>query len=50
MTDPTPDSAAVAALDAVTAALPGAEDRPGQRRMAELVADTIARDRHLVFS
>ena len=48
MTDPTPASAAVAALDAVTAALPGAEDRPGQRRMAELVAESIGRGRHLV--
>jgi ATP-dependent DNA helicase DinG len=48
MNDPTPASAAVAALDAVTAALPGAEDRPGQRRMAELVAESIGRGRHLV--
>jgi ATP-dependent DNA helicase DinG len=48
MTDPTPASAALAALDAVTAALPGAEDRPGQRRIAELVADSIDRSRRLV--
>jgi ATP-dependent DNA helicase DinG len=48
MTDPTPGSVALAALDAVTAALPGREDRPGQLRMAELVADSIGRGRHLV--
>ena len=48
MTDATPGAATRAALDAVTASLPGAEDRPGQRRMAELVAESIARDRHLV--
>ncbi len=35
-------------LAAVTAALPGAEDRPGQDRMAELVADAIAAQRHLI--
>jgi ATP-dependent DNA helicase DinG len=39
---------ALRALDAVTAALPGAEDRPGQRQMAEHVADAIERGRHLV--
>lgn len=32
----------------VTGALPGAEDRPGQRRMADLVGDAIANGRHLV--
>jgi ATP-dependent DNA helicase DinG len=36
------------ALDAVTAALPDAEHRPGQEQMAELVAAAIASDRHLV--
>jgi len=35
-------------LSSVTAALPGAEDRPGQQRMAELVAASIAAGRHLV--
>jgi ATP-dependent DNA helicase DinG len=39
---------ALSALDAVTAALPGAEDRPGQRQMAEHVADAIERGRHLI--
>lgn len=48
MTVPTPGAAALAALDAVTTALPGSEDRPGQRRMAELVADAIHTERHLV--
>ncbi|HSH11240.1 MAG TPA: ATP-dependent DNA helicase [Ilumatobacter sp.] len=45
-----PDSAAavVAALDGVTAALPAAEDRPGQREMAERVAAAIEHGRHLV--
>jgi ATP-dependent DNA helicase DinG len=32
----------------VTAALPAAEDRPGQRRMAEMVASAIESGRHLV--
>jgi ATP-dependent DNA helicase DinG len=41
-------AAAVEALDAVTAALPAAEDRPGQRDMAEHVADAIEHGRHLV--
>ena len=48
MTDATPGAVVLAALDAVTAALTGSEERPGQRRMAELVADSIARNRHLV--
>lgn len=48
MTDATPGSAALAALDAVTAALPAAEERAGQREMAELVAESLARGRHLV--
>lgn len=39
---------ALAALDAVAAALPAAEDRPGQREMAALVAGTIEHGRHLV--
>jgi ATP-dependent DNA helicase DinG len=37
-----------AALARVTAALANAEDRAGQREMAELVADAIATKRHLV--
>jgi ATP-dependent DNA helicase DinG len=41
-------TAATARLDAVTAALPGHEDRPGQLRMAELVASAIEHRRHLV--
>ena len=48
MTDATPGAVVLAALDAVTAALTGSEDRPGQRRMAELVADAIHTKRHLV--
>jgi ATP-dependent DNA helicase DinG len=48
MTDPTPVGAAASALDAVTAALPAAEDRPGQRDMAEQVAAAIEHGRHLV--
>jgi ATP-dependent DNA helicase DinG len=35
-------------LTAVTARLPGAEARPGQQQMAELVATAIAQRRHLV--
>jgi ATP-dependent DNA helicase DinG len=35
-------------LTAVTARLPGAEARPGQQQMAELVATAIAERRHLV--
>lgn len=38
----------VAALDAVTDALPDAEHREGQRLMAEQVADSIRTGRHLV--
>ena len=48
MSDPTPASAALEALAAVTAALPAAEDRPGQREMTELVAASIEHGRHLV--
>lgn len=36
------------ALAAVTVTLPGAEDRPGQRDMAERIGEAIARRRHLV--
>ncbi len=36
------------ALAAVTSALPAAEDRPGQRQMAEAVSDAIATGKHLV--
>jgi ATP-dependent DNA helicase DinG len=39
---------ALTALDAVTAALPGVEDRPGQRDMAEHVATAIETKRHLI--
>jgi ATP-dependent DNA helicase DinG len=38
----------VEALAKVTAALPAAEDRPGQRQMAEAVSNAIGRGRHLV--
>lgn len=48
MSDPTAGSAALEALARVTAALPAAEDRKGQRDMAELVGESIARGRHLV--
>src|SRR3954447_4059547 len=41
-------SRALAALDAVTAGLADAEDRPGQRQMAVAVAAAIAEERHLV--
>ncbi len=39
---------ALAALDAVTAGLAAAEDRPGQRDMASQVADAIEQGKHLV--
>ncbi|MEX2627201.1 MAG: ATP-dependent DNA helicase [Ilumatobacteraceae bacterium] len=39
---------AAAVLARVTARLPGSEDRPGQLRMVELVADAIHTKRHLV--
>ncbi len=48
MTGRDAESVAVEALDAVTAALPTAEDRPGQREMAEHVAAAIGHGRHLV--
>ncbi|MDJ0771661.1 MAG: ATP-dependent DNA helicase [Ilumatobacter sp.] len=49
MTEPSAASAAaVAALDAVTAALPAAEVRDGQREMTERVASAIDEGRHLV--
>ncbi len=48
MTDSAHGSVAIDALDAVTAALPAAEDRPGQREMAAHVAAAIEHDRHLV--
>src|SRR4051794_32050047 len=35
-------------LERVTAALPSAEDRPGQKQMASAVANAIAAKRHLV--
>jgi ATP-dependent DNA helicase DinG len=48
-TDPTPDGDPIGvSLARVTAALSNAEDRVGQREMAELVADAIATGRHLV--
>jgi len=43
-----PSPQVVAALRAVTAALPAAEDRPGQVAMAEAVAEAIAAERHLI--
>lgn len=46
-----PDLAAAevaAALEHVTAGLAGHEDRPGQLRMAELVADAIRSEQHVV--
>ncbi|MCU1366390.1 MAG: putative ATP-dependent helicase [Ilumatobacteraceae bacterium] len=39
-----------AALASVTGALPAAEDRPGQRQMAEAVAKAIESGRHLVVA
>ncbi len=39
---------ALNALDAATSALPAAEDRPGQREMAEQVAASIEHGRHLL--
>ena len=47
-TAPVADDPAGAALARVTAELANAEDRAGQREMAELVADAIATKRHLV--
>lgn len=44
--DPSTDIAAL--VERVTAALPQTEERPGQRRMAELVAAAIESGRHLV--
>lgn len=41
---------ATAALARVVAALPAAEDRPGQRRMAEAVAAAIGSGRHLIVA
>jgi ATP-dependent DNA helicase DinG len=43
-----PVKAALAALESVTAALPAAEDRPGQRLMAEQIAGAIEHGQHLV--
>ncbi len=48
MSVPRATASAVVVLDAVTAALPAAEERLGQREMAELVADAIEQGRHLV--
>ena len=48
MSDSHSSAAALAALDAVTAALPAAEQRPGQRQMAKQVAAAIEQGRHLV--
>jgi ATP-dependent DNA helicase DinG len=44
----TPGERVLDALAAVTSALPAAEDRPGQRQMAEAIAHAIAAERHLV--
>ncbi|HZX54905.1 MAG TPA: DEAD/DEAH box helicase, partial [Ilumatobacteraceae bacterium] len=38
----------LAALATVTAALPAAEDRPGQRDMADAVSSAIDQGRHLI--
>src|SRR5262245_9810523 len=46
--DPGPTPDVVTVLEQVTAQLPGHEDRPGQREMADLVASAIDRHRHLV--
>lgn len=47
--NPSANAADVAAvLERVTAGLPGHEDRPGQVRMAELVASAIGDKRHLI--
>lgn len=46
-----PDASAAdvaAVLAHVTAGLPGHEDRPGQLRMAELVAEAIQSENHLI--
>jgi ATP-dependent DNA helicase DinG len=48
MTADTAGAAALDALDRVTSALPAAEERAGQREMAELVAGAIEHGRHLV--
>jgi ATP-dependent DNA helicase DinG len=48
MTDAIAGHVASAALDAVIAGLPTAEDRPGQREMADQVAAAIEHGRHLV--
>jgi ATP-dependent DNA helicase DinG len=42
------EGAVVAALDRVVAALPGGEERPGQRAMAAAVAAAVAAEEHLV--
>lgn len=47
-TSATPSSEVVEALAAVVAELPAAEERPGQREMAELVASAIDENQHLV--
>ncbi|MBI5089292.1 MAG: ATP-dependent DNA helicase, partial [Actinobacteria bacterium] len=43
-----PDDRVLAALATVTAALPAAEERPGQQQMAAAIAEAIRRERHLV--
>jgi ATP-dependent DNA helicase DinG len=43
-----PDPVIDAALAKATGALPGSEDRPNQRQMAEAVAAAIAEPRHLI--
>lgn len=45
---PTGNTSTTAALARVTAALPAAEDRPGQRQMAAAVDEAISRGRHLI--
>ncbi len=48
MTTAPAEAAMIAALDAVTAALPASEQRAGQRQMAEQVGAAIEGGRHLV--
>ncbi len=43
-------SGGAALLESITAALPRGEDRPGQRAMADAVADAIGDARHLVVA
>ncbi|HEY4332140.1 MAG TPA: hypothetical protein VGM78_06210, partial [Ilumatobacteraceae bacterium] len=42
------DGGVIAALRSVTAALPAAEERPGQQQMAQAVAVALRTGRHLI--